>query len=89
MGFLIHFVRCIEEPDVGRTIVEYLFRLEEAGKFDLSVFNAVRSMNDIFLTAHGEVATYCSRKSLAAIGSTCHQAHHLDGQQDGRSVHGE
>lgn len=62
MGFLIHFVRCIEEPDVGRTVVEYLFRLEEAGKLDLSVFNAVRSMNDIFLTAHGEVATYCSEE---------------------------
>lgn len=62
-----------------RRVVEHLFGAEETVDFDLGILGRVGGVDDVFLTAHAEVAPDGSGKRLAAVGGAYHGADNLHG----------
>ena len=55
-------------------IIKNFFGTEESGHFDCSVFRAVGSVDDVFLSAHTEVAADSSGSGGTAVSSAGHSA---------------
>ena len=72
-----HFVRGVECRLEQEVVGENFFGLEESVDFYFCIFNRVRSMNDIFLTAKTEIAADSAGIGFAAVCSACHGSNNL------------
>lgn len=71
----------IEEADVGGGVIEDLLGLEEAGDFDLGIFDRIGGVNDVGLAGHAVVTAEGAGGRVTTVGYTGH------GAEDGNGVY--
>ena len=74
----LSFVGSVDRRQCYDVVVEDFFRFEESGDLDGCILVGIGCVDNVFLSAHAEVAAYGAGGGGAAVGGACHGTYNVD-----------